>query len=321
MINTINIEGIINKHMPNRKIKSIIDKGAIVKRIYKVTFEDDYIVYVKLNTNRKWLGVEQESLVIKYFKSESLPSPNLLFENYSNDIVDSPYIIESHIGGIKLCSLLETLKEEHLIDIYYNIGLYYKTLHGIKNNQAGIWDQSPNTIKYTTHPTIYMFKAEIQNGATLKAFNSSLITKHTYDRIISTWKNSLEYLMNTENSLIHISPFTWNIYIDDSNDCWEITKVMSMSDFMWWDAAYDVATIKWPPFGIHSNSLFNAFTRGYGKCYPMKRLLLYHLIHHICAVMGVYLEPNTEYNHMWKSSHRDTLDRYINSIIDNIDSL
>lgn len=321
MENNIDVLKVFSTHFPSYNVIRIIDRGAMVKRIFEVTLDNEKTYFLKVQTNSEWVGVEQEALVTRFFYNHNLPCPKLIAEDYTSDIIPYSYIIEECVGGLKLETLLQTLNLEQLSNIYEVIGEFYKKMHSIKNIQSGVWGDTPYDIKYPTHPARYMYQAEITNGSTLQAKDRGFITEYTYNRLNNIWRKNLTYLMDSDISLIHLSPFTWNIYLDESNDIWEVTKVMSLSDVMWWDPAYDIATIKYPPFGDHCKETWKAFISGYRRNYEEKRLLLYRLLHHVCAVMGTYLEPNTEAHSIWKKYKSANLDTDLNAIMDLIDSL
>jgi len=48
---------------------------------------------------------------------------------------------------------------------------------------------------------------------------------------------------------------------------------MSVGDFMWWEKAYDVACLRYPPFGEMKPSWWEAFLRGYSPEPERKRIL------------------------------------------------
>ena len=87
-----------------------------------------------------------------------------------------------------------------------------------------------------------------------------------------------------------------------------------MAELMWWDPAYNIAFLKYPPFGQVSEARWEAFLRGYGPEPERKRVLLYLVMQRICAATGIYKEPRTARTEAWAEHCLDAL----NSILDEI---
>lgn len=314
-----NIEVIMKRHFPDNVITNIKDRGNWVKNIVEITLEDSKTVFLKIQTNPEWTSVKHEANVVEFFKLNGLPAPSILAYDYSCEIISYPYIIQEGISGTKLQDVIRNHSEDDIIKVYKIIGEFYKTLHGFKNDSSGLWGNTPRDILYPIAPNDFMLKAEIINGSGKKARDRGFISDVTYNRIISIWEKNIDYLKDHEPSLVHISPFLWNIYFNKLEDNWIIVKIMSLGDVMWWDTAYDLATIKYPPFGEFNQSRWDAFLDGYGEVPEIKRLCLYELMHYLCTMMGVYLEPKTEENYNWKNRKLANMDKHLNCIIDNIE--
>ena len=48
-----------------------------------------------------------------------------------------------------------------------------------------------------------------------------------------------------------------------------------MAELMWWDPAYNLAFLKYPPFGQFREARWDAFLHSYGLEPERKRILLY----------------------------------------------
>ena len=86
---------------------------------------------------------------------------------------------------------------------------------------------------------------------------------------------------------------------------------MSLGDVMWWDAAYDIAFLRYPPFGEVGAEQWNAFARGYGQLPEDKRILLYAVMQRLCAAMGVYIEPEMPGNEEWRKNCLNDLKHFL----------
>ena len=87
-----------------------------------------------------------------------------------------------------------------------------------------------------------------------------------------------------------------------------------MAELMWWDAAYNLAFLQYPPFGQVSASRWVAFLRSYGAEPERKRVLLYLVMQRLCAAMGIYKEPQTAHNAAWAAQCLADLDAILDEI-------
>ncbi len=114
------------------------------------------------------------------------------------------------------------------------------------------------------------------------------------------WRENLDYLRAHQPSLIHASAFPWTIYPDRAGGAWQVTKLTSVGDFLWWDPAFDVAALRYPPYGEMQTAWWEGFVRGYGGERKRKRLLLYAVMQRLCAAMGCYMQPEAPGNAAWR---------------------
>lgn len=146
------------------------------------------------------------------------------------------------------------------------------------------------------------------------ALQQGRITQRTYDRVVNVWAGHLDGIKRHQPSLIHYSAFLWTIYLDREHGAWRVAKFTSLGDVMRWDPAYDLACLRFPPFGQVSPARWNAFLRGYGPAPPRKRVLLYALMQRLCAAMGSYWEPPTAQARAWAQSCLTDLDVFMDEI-------
>lgn len=308
------IKKAVNKYFPDTKIVSIKDRGVWLKHNFEVILENDDVIFFKIQIHPEWGNVKHEANVINFFEQHDISVPQLIILDTSCTIIPYPYIIQEKVGGTRLGNLIEQVNKEEQIEIYKVIGRLYRKMHNIKNDKSGLWNDEPRKILYSISPNDYMFNQEIVNGSGKLALEKEVISKKNYDRIVSIWKVNIDYLKKHEPSLVHVSPFLWNIYLEKKDKKWMITKLMSLGDVMWWDSAYDIATIQYPPFGNYNNDRWIAFLDGYGIAPDRKRILLYAIMHRLCASMGTYMEPKTEENRIWKENCLKDIDLIIDEI-------
>jgi hypothetical protein len=164
-----------------------------------------------------------------------------------------------------------------------------------------------------------MYEAEVVGGSGEKALTHGRISRATYERAVGLWSERLEVLRNHQPSLVHVSPFLWSIYLDHGPTGWRVIKLTSVGDFLWWDPAYDVACLRYPPFGEMQSTWWEGFCRGYGVLGQMpepRRLLLYTVMQRLMAAMGTYMEPPSDRNTAWAARALDNLDALLDGIGD-----
>jgi hypothetical protein len=87
-----------------------------------------------------------------------------------------------------------------------------------------------------------------------------------------------------------------------------------MAELMWWDPAYNLAFLQYPPFGQVSVSRWETFLHSYGSEPERKRILLYLIMQRLCAAMGIYKEPLNAHNAAWAEGCLDDLDLILDEI-------
>jgi Ser/Thr protein kinase RdoA (MazF antagonist) len=311
----------VSMHLPGRTVQAIQDRGEWVRRIIEVTLDSGEIVFFKIEVPHQepgWLqskiGECHERDVTQILERAGLHViPPVLVVDHSGEIIPYPYIIQARLGGTRLGNLLDQVAEPDARKIYQTAGSFYRSLHAIGNDRIGLWIGSTPDQPWGD-PTGHMYQAEVVEGSGMRALHMGKITSRTYDRTVALWRANLDYLRDCQPALIHYSPFLWNIYLQPENGSWRVTKLMSVGDFMWWDRAYDVACLRYPPFGEMKPSWWEAFLRGYGPEPERKRILLYAVMQRLCAAMGSYWEPKSARNQAWTARALDDLDGFLDKI-------
>jgi len=293
------IERAVRVHSPGRTVRAIKDRGAWIRHIIEVTLDGGEAVILKLNLDPAWADVDHEEKVAQIFGDHGLPAPRVLVVDASRKTIPYPYIIQEKVGGTRLGTLIDQVGEADTRAIYETLGCFYSKMHAVHNDWSGIWRDIPNK----PLPNDFMYKAEIIGGSAKRALEQGQIAQRTYDRAVALWAEHLDYLKDHQPSLIHYSAFPWTIYLERDNDDWRITKLTSLGDVMWWDPAYDLACLRYPPFGEVKPGWWEAFLRGYGgdhdRLPERERMLLYAIMQRFCAAMGVYMEPQSARNKAW----------------------
>jgi Phosphotransferase enzyme family. len=303
----------VQRFFPGNPATEIIDRGFKVKHVFEVVLEDGTRLIYKVKTNPDMGDIWHEANVVRMFKNLNISSPEVLVEDESCSIISFPYLVQEKVGGHKLGDLLITASENEIKMMYEAVGKLYKVMHNVKNEKSGLWGKDPYRPLYPIEPTDYMFNAELINGSGKQAVDQGIISPEVYNAILSVWEENSTYLKTYTPSMIHVSPFLWNIYLEQAGD-WRISKLMSMGDVLWWDPAYDIATLKYPPFGSYNETYWTSFLNGYGDEPDEKRILLYAIMHRLCATMGTYMEPERYRDDIWDKACASTIAEYIKRI-------
>ncbi len=299
----------IGHHRPETRIRSIVDKGTWIKRIFIVTFENGQEVVIKFQTHSQWGDIIHEAQVCEAFAEQGLPAPRVLAVDVSGEVVPFPFIIEERLGGTPLGKLLPKASQKQRRAIFAEVGRVYRRIHAVKNDRAGLWhpDDYCQT-RYPVHPSDYMYRAEIVEGSGKAALEKGLISASTYEAAVQIWADNLDYLKAHQPAMIHCSPFWWTIYLEHlegsdtqirNDNSWRVSRLMSLGDVVWWDPGYDLAMLRHPPFGYVSEVEWDSFLASYGRVPEERRLWLYGIMQRLCAVMGVYMEPQDYRTQSW----------------------
>ena len=239
-----NIKHAVRVHLHGRTVQNINDRGVWERHIVEVELDGDEIVFFKIQTT-DWNMTGFEEMGVQLFQEHGLPVPQILAIDKTCQILPHPYLIQEWRGGTRLGTLLETVNEAEAESIYEALGHFYSQMHAIHNERSGLLIPVPGS----PSPSEYMYQAEIVGGSGRQALEAGRITQTTYDRAVSLWKESLDYLKDHQPSLINCSPFLWTIYLEKGDQGWVVTKLTPMAELMWWDPSYNLAFLKYPPFG------------------------------------------------------------------------
>jgi hypothetical protein len=296
------IHRMVAAHLPGRTVQAMCDHGEWVRRIVQVTLDGGEMVFIKLNTHggeEGWLdSTAHEAAVADLLRAHGLPAPRILAVDTSRTIVPAGYIIQEHRPGRRLGDVLAGLCEEEAIAVYAALGDCYRRLHAIAGPASGVWAGGPDRV-LPVSPNDFMYNAEIVGGSGRRALDEGRISRHTYDRAVALWATQMDYLKDHTASLVHVSPFLWTICLERDATGWRVTRLNAMGDIMWWDPAYDLAHLRYPPYGHVTPARWEAFAATYGPLPERRRMLLYLIMQRLCAAMGVYMAPQADDTRPW----------------------
>ena len=175
------------------------------------------------------------------------------------------------------------------------MGRFYHKLHRVHHAHSG-WIQGAGEISPHS-PNEHQYN-EVIVRIGREAVERGLLAVDTHRRLQDLWSEHMPWLKEHQPSLVG-GALHWTIYLD-RDDGWRVTKMMDLSDLLYWDPAWDLAGIKYPAFREPlAAELWAAFTSAYGAVPGEKRLKLYLLMQRLDAAMGNYMEPAAPWNERW----------------------
>lgn len=282
----------VDRYLPGRRVVACEDRGTWIQQTLLITLDTADKLILKLSVHPEWSEPHREALKCRLLRDHGLPAPRVLAYERGADTLPHPFILQEHMAGRWLARLLPQCSTTDRLGMYAALGDIYRRLHSIRGPRSGLFGDSLEETLYPVSPNDYMYRTEIVEGSGAKAKAAGLIREQTYQRILGTWADHLPYLKEHQPVLIHNSAFWWTISLVRVGQYWQVNRIMAISDMLWWDAAYDLALLKYPPCGQVTAAEWHAFLESYGQAPEEKRLLLYSLLQTLQAMMGVYMEPD-----------------------------
>jgi hypothetical protein len=129
------------------------------------------------------------------------------------------------------------------------LGKFFGKMHTIHHTISGMLTKDPYKVRFPNiNPTDYMFNTEIKNGGGRKANELGLLPDNTFNKINELWEENLEFLKEHRPTLIHYSPFCWNLSFLKNNGKWQVSKMMALGDVLWWYSMVNVAYLRYRPY-------------------------------------------------------------------------
>jgi len=303
------IKNAVRAHLPGRTVKSINDRGVWERHIVEVRLDGDETVFFKIQP-ADWNMTGYEEIGVQLFQEHGLPTPKNFAVDVSCAILPHPYLIQEWRGGTRMGTLLEKVDEIEAERIYETLGHFFRKMHAVHNDCSELIIPFPGS----PPPSEYMYQVEIVGGGGKHALENGRISQAAYDRAVALWNENLDYIKDHQPSLISASPFLWTIYLESKKHEWAVTKLTPMSELMWWDPAYNLAFLQYPPFGKPSASHWKAFLRTYGTEPERKRMLLYLVMQRLCAARTFYKAPKDVYSDAWVEECLADLDTILDEI-------
>lgn len=294
------IAAAIEGNLAGRKVAAVEYRGLWVRHIYKVTMENGERMVLKVQEGSEASNpAAKEGWTANLLRSAGLPAPGTLAVDETCSLLDQPFIVQEAVGGRSLQALLAEAGEEQAAGMYRAVGRFYRGAHGIRHHRSGWVVGAGEVMPFS--PNRFMHQQVImEHGETL--VRSGLIAPAVHRALVELSAGSLPYLEEHAPSFLPGSTLPWAIYLAQEGGEWRVTKVMDMHDSLFWDPAFDLAMLKYPPFGHHRPAAWQAFLSEYGAEPEERRLRLYLLMQRIDAALGNYMEPETAETRAWRAS-------------------
>lgn len=115
------ITQIVQLQLPGKSIKALEDKGVWIKHIFKVTFNDDSNIYIKLAVC-DYSDILIESNVVDLLRKNGIYQPSVIKVDTSCTKLHYPFIIQDGGTGEPLSYYLARNDTYKLKHIYHSIG-------------------------------------------------------------------------------------------------------------------------------------------------------------------------------------------------------
>lgn len=312
---TYSVEAIaraVQSQLPGRTMAHVAYRGLWIRHTYLITLDGGELVILKVRAENDTSGItEKEAWVAGLLLSRGLPAPRTLAVDTSCTLLDQPYILQEALGGTSLYRLLPSLNPTDAAAVYAAVGRFYREAHAISHTRSGWIEGAGRVLEFS--PNRYMHqKVIVEQGESL--VQAGRLEPQTYHRVLAVFARHMPYLEDHTPSLLPGSALPWCICVEQEGP-WRVTRVMDLPDSLYWDPAFDLAMLKYPPFGQHHGAGWQAFLAEYGPEPPERRLLLYRLMQRLDAAGGNYMAPADPANAVWA----DTCLSEVPSLLDAIE--
>jgi hypothetical protein len=300
----------VEQHLPHRTVCAVTDRGVWVRRTLRIELDGGEVVYLKADAEASSQASEKEAYICSLFSAHGLPCPPVLALDTSCTLLPAPFIIQGSAGGEKLGVLLDRSTLDDQRGIYRALGVFYKQLHSVHHAHSG-WIQGAGAV-LPFSPAAHQYQEVIVTiGA--QAVAQRLLLPQAHLRLQRLWQANLSWLEQHTPSLVGGASH-WSVYLEKDED-WQVTKIMDLPDVLFWDPAWDIASIRYPEFRPPlPNALWEEFASVYGPLPDEKRLKLYLLMRRLDAAMGNYYEPPSAEHEQWKRHVWDNFDDLLNEV-------
>lgn len=305
----------VETHLPGRTVQTIDDLGTWIRQNYRITLDDNQVVFLKVDNYANMDGLtEKEAYICQLLQANGLPAPSVLAVDSTCSVIEYPFLIQERVGGTRLDRLLAQVDSGEAQAIYQAVGRFYRRLHAIQHNRSGFIMGAGDIMPLS--PNDYMHRQVIVEIGQ-KAVEQDLLEASVYERVVRLSEQHLDWLKAHTPALIG-GGLMWTIALDrDTSGQWQVVRLTDLHDMLYWDPAFDLAFLRYPPYMQVEDRLWQAFLTGYEEVPDEKRLKLYRLIQSIDAALNNYLAPPDLFDEAWAQG----LSLRLRTILDEIDAL
>jgi hypothetical protein len=306
------VQRAVEKHLPRRTVQKIDDLGVWIRHNYRITLDGKQVVFLKVDNYADMEGLtEKEAFISRLLQANGLPAPRVLAVDTTCSLIGYPFLIQEAIMGTRLDRLLAQVDHKEACVIYETIGRFYRRLHAISHERSGYIMGAGEVLPLS--PNDYMYRQVIvENGR--QAVEQGLLDQAVYERLICVSEEHLDMLKAHTPALIG-GGLMWTITLNrDASGQWQVARLMDLTDMLYWDPAFDLTFLRYPPYTQLDDELWQAFLVGYGDVPDEKRLKLYLLIQRVDAVLNNYIAPPDLFDETWAQGISRNLLDILNAI-------
>jgi aminoglycoside phosphotransferase (APT) family kinase protein len=286
----------VRHHLPQRDVLAVEDRGVWIRHNFKITLDQHEIVYLKLDQD--FSASEKEAYLCGLLASRGLPAPAVLALDTSRRLLPAPFIIQAYLGGERLGDLLKRANQQQEVLIYQALGQFYRALHSIHHPHSGWIEGAGLVLPFS--PAAHQYN-EVIVRIGQEAVEKQRLSPGSHQKLCQLWSESLPWLDLHSPSLVS-GALHWTVCLEQAGG-WHVTRLTDLHDMLYWDPAWDLASIRYPVFQPPlPEERWQAFAAVYGSVPEEKRLRLYALMQHLDAAMGNYMEPFSTEHEQWKAS-------------------
>ncbi len=290
-LNPERVGEVVGAILPNKHLCEVKDRGFWVRQVYELVFEDGERAFMKIHCHADWLdSTANEDHLCKMLRQHGLPAPKTTFLDPTGKHLGFPFILQSALPGKPLSHWLTATDPNVWPQLFTAIGVTYRRIHAIQGPASGVWDGSPE-VTLSMSPNDFYLENELRLGSGKAALDAGRITLDQYEKVLTVWEAALPELKSHAPSLVHGSAFPWTICLSKEDECWQVSRLNALGDFLWWDAAFDQAMLVYPPGFAWPEACLEALWDGYGEHPDPWRIQRYALLQHLCALNGIYRPP------------------------------
>ena len=208
--------------------------GGLKNAVYLISDNNEKVV-LKISSidERKMLTVDRnilwwEAKMLKLLEDLEIPSPMLLSFDDSLEICDFPYVFMSYIDGENFLNIKNSLSNEQLKLLEYELGKISLKISSIKSEKFFLPCQ-PNLSFSNNFEFIYNLFILLVGDATVKQM---MVNNISFDEILNLVENRKKSLNNISNiCLTHTDLWDGNILIKNG----KISGILDFSDLYFCD--------------------------------------------------------------------------------------